>query len=106
MRLIFLLLAALLTLVQYPLWIGKGGFLRVWEVNRQLETQLAANKKLEVRNAGMDAEVRDLKQGFDAIEERARYNLGMIKDGEVFVQIPERGQNRSENAAENRVESE
>ena len=64
--------------------------MRVWEVDRQLQLQREANKKLELRNAGLDAEVRDLKTGYDAIEELARYELGMIKQDEVFVQIPER----------------
>lgn len=90
MRWLSLALIALIALLQYPLWIGKGGWLRVWDVDRQLQLQKDENKKLEIRNAGLDAEVRDLKQGYDAIEERARYELGMIKDGEVFVQIPER----------------
>ncbi len=90
MRWLSAALFALLLLLQYPLWLGKGGWLRVWEVDRQLQQQKAGNRKLEVRNAGLDAEVRDLKQGYDAIEERARYELGMIKNDEVFVQIPER----------------
>ena len=71
-------------------WVGKGGWLRVWDVDRQLQQQKEGNKKLEIRNAGLDAEVRDLKQGYDAIEERARFELGMIKQDEVFVQIPEK----------------
>ena len=90
MRWLSVVLVALLLLLQYPLWLGKGGWLRVWEVDRQLQEQKEANKKLEVRNAGLDAEVRDLKQGYDAIEERARFELGMIKQDEVFVQIPEK----------------
>lgn len=90
MRWLSVALIALLVLLQYPLWLGKGGWLRVWEVDRQLQQQKEANKKLEVRNAGLDAEVRDLKQGYDAIEERARFELGMIKQDEVFVQIPEK----------------
>ncbi len=90
MRWLSVALVGLLVLIQYPLWIGKGGWLRVWEVDRQLTLQREANRKLEVRNAGLDAEVRDLKTGYDAIEERARYELGMIKQDEVFVQIPER----------------
>ena len=85
-----IVLALLVVALQYPLWIGKGGWLRVWDVDRQLQLQKEGNRKLEIRNAGLDAEVRDLKQGYDAIEERARYELGMIKEGEVFVQIPER----------------
>ena len=90
MRWLSVALVGLLVHIQYPLWIGKGGWLRVWEVDRQLTLQREANRKLEVRNAGLDAEVRDLKTGYDAIEERARYELGMIKQDEVFVQIPER----------------
>ena len=90
MRWLSVALISLLVLLQYPLWIGKGGWLRVWDVDRQLQQQRAANKTLEVRNAGLDAEVRDLKQGYDAIEERARFELGMIKPDEIFVQIPEK----------------
>lgn len=91
MRWLTLALIALIALLQYPLWIGKGGWLRVWDVSHQLELQKEANEKLVMRNSGLDAEVRDLKQGFDAIEERARFELGMIKQNEVFVQIPDRG---------------
>ena len=90
MRWLAIALVAMLVLIQYPLWLGKGGWLRVWDVDRQLQEQKNGNKKLEVRNAGLDAEVRDLKQGYDAIEERARFELGMIKQDEVFVQIPEK----------------
>src|SRR5664279_5146374 len=81
-------LVALIVLLQYPLWLGKGGWLRVWEVDRQLQAQRDVNQKLEQRNAGLDAEVRDLKSGYDAIEERARFELGLIKQDEIFVQIP------------------
>ena len=95
MRWLSIALIALLALLQYPLWLGKGGWLRVWDVDQQLQQQRDGNRKLEIRNAGLDAEVRDLKQGYDAIEERARYELGMIKEGEVFVQIPERPAERS-----------
>ncbi len=90
MRWLSVALVALLVLLQYPLWIGKGGWLRVWDVDHQLQLQKENNKQLEIRNAGLDAEVRDLKQGYDAIEERARFELGMIKQDEVFVQIPEK----------------
>ena len=90
MRWLSVALVALVVLLQYPLWLGKGGWLRVWDVDRQLQQQKESNKKLEVRNAGLDAEVRDLKQGYEAIEERARFELGMIKQNEVFVQVPER----------------
>lgn len=83
-------LLVVLALLQHPLWIGKGGWLRVWDVDRQLQQQKEINRALEMRNAGLDAEARDLKQGYDAIEERARFELGMVKHDEVFVQIPDR----------------
>jgi cell division protein FtsB len=95
MRWLTVALVALLVLLQYPLWVGKGGWLRVWDVANQLEQHKENNKKLEVRNAGLDAEVRDLKQGYDAIEELARYELGMIKQDEIFVQIPERSADKA-----------
>lgn len=62
----------------------------MWEYDRQLAQQKEVTKSLEIRNAGLDAEVRDLKQGYDAIEERARFDLGMIKQDESFIQIPEK----------------
>lgn len=87
MRILGGVLAALIVLIQYPLWLGKGGWLRVWEVDRQLDSQRARNVELQVRNRSLEAEVLDLKQGVDALEERARYELGMIKSDEVFFQI-------------------
>jgi len=83
-------LIALIAVLQYPLWLGKGGWLKVWEYDRQLQQQKEVTRKLEIRNAGLDAEVRDLKQGYDAIEERARFELGMVRQDETFVQIPEK----------------
>jgi len=85
-----LVLLALIALLQYPLWLGKGGWLRVWDADRQLQTQREVNRKFEQRNAGLDAEVRDLKSGYDAIEEHARYELGLIKQDEIFVQVPQK----------------
>jgi cell division protein FtsB len=84
------ILGALIILVQFPLWLGKGGWMRVGEVDRQLDAQRGRNEQLQVRNLALDAEVRDLKQGLDALEERARYELGMIKSDEVFFQIVEK----------------
>jgi len=81
------LLGALLVLIQYPLWLGKGGWLRVWELDGQVASEQAKNERLAARNAGLEAEVLDLKQGLEAIEERARYELGMIKGDEVFFQV-------------------
>ena len=90
MRWVTVGLLAMIGLLQYPLWVGKGGWLKVWEYDRQLQAQKDVTRKLEIRNAGLDAEVRDLKQGYDAIEERARFELGMVKQDETFVQIPEK----------------
>ena len=87
MRILAFVLAALIVLIQFPLWVGKGGWLRVWEVDRQLGEQREKNEQAQWRNAALAAEVRDLKQGYDAIEERARYELGMIKKDETFYQI-------------------
>jgi cell division protein FtsB len=87
MKLVTLILIALIAALQYPLWLGKGSWSRVWEVDRQLQDQIQANQKLRARNAALDAEVRNLKQGLQAIEERARSELGMIKQDEVFFQI-------------------
>lgn len=87
MRILAVVLGALLVLIQYPLWLGKGGWMRVWDIDRQVKAQQQNNAKLEVRNKALDAEVRDLKQGLDAIEERARYELGMVKADEFFFQI-------------------
>jgi cell division protein FtsB len=83
-------LVALIVALQYPLWFGKGGWLKVWDMERQLRSQREQSQQLEQRNAGLDAEVRDLKNGYDAIEERARFELGLVKDGEVFVQVPQK----------------
>lgn len=90
MRWLTLVLVALILALQFPLWMGKGGWFKVWESERQLGQLRDANRQLEVRNTGLDAEVRDLKQGYEAIEERARYELGMVREGEIFVQYPER----------------
>ncbi len=87
MRILALTLAAFIVLLQYPLWLGKGGWLRVWSLDQQVQEERDANARLRQRNGALDAEVRDLKQGSDAIEERARYELGMIKQDEIFFQV-------------------
>jgi len=90
MKYLSYVLLGLLVAIQWPLWFGKGGWLRVWDMNRQVEVAKAANQELVLRNAALDAEVRDLKQGLDAVEERARTDMGMIKPNEVFIQIVEK----------------
>ena len=83
-------LLVLIVTIQYPLWIGKGSWLKVWDFSKQVTQAKDANAKLAARNAGLDAEVRDLKQGLDAVEERARTELGMVKPGETFYQLVEK----------------
>ena len=89
MKLLVGALAALLVLIQYPLWLGKGGWLRVWELDRQYQAQVASNARMSERNAALEGEVRDLAAGSLAVEERARYDLGMVRPDEIFVQIDE-----------------
>ena len=80
-------LAVLVLALQYPLWVGKGGWMRVWELDRNLAMQHETNAKLKSRNDALEAEVRDLKEGNEAIEERARLELGMVKRDETFYQV-------------------
>ena len=86
MKILGAIFVALIVLIQYPLWLGKGGWLRAWEVERQVDAQKAKNRQLEARNAALAAEVRDLKTGTEAIEERARHELGMLRPDEIFFQ--------------------
>jgi cell division protein FtsB len=86
-KLLTAFLAVLLVALQYPLWLGKGSWLKVSELDQQLAQQRATTAKLKARNDAMDAEVRDLKEGLDAVEERARLELGMIKRDEAFYQV-------------------
>jgi len=88
-RLISLVLFALLILLQYPLWFGKGGMLRVSDLEDQLEQQKQVNDALRLRNQQLEGDVRSLSEGVEAIEERARNDFGMIKKDEVFIQLIE-----------------
>jgi len=90
MKILAGILGALILLIQVPLWLGKGGWLRAWDVDRQVAGARAKNSQLEGRNTALAAEVRDLKQGTEAVEERARYELGMIRGDEVFFQVIEK----------------
>ncbi|HET7651037.1 MAG TPA: cell division protein FtsB [Gammaproteobacteria bacterium] len=82
-----LLLLLLLVLFQYQLWFGAGNLRKAWVLQRQVEAQMQENAELAKRNQTLAAEVKDLKQGQAAVEERARTDLGMIKKGETFYQI-------------------
>lgn len=96
MRLIALFLTALLLLIQYPLWLGKGGWLRVWDMDQQVHVAHDKIDELKARNAKLESEVHDLKEGTGAVEERARSELGMIRQGEIFVQILDPNANPAE----------
>jgi cell division protein FtsB len=91
MKALAAVLAVLLLAIQYPLWLGKGGWLRVWELDHKLSAQRATNAQLQARNDALDADVRDLKVGYEGIEERARAELGMVKRDEVFFQFVQGG---------------
>jgi cell division protein FtsB len=86
-RWLALVFVALIAALQYPMWLGKGGWLRVRELDRQVSEAREANDKLKARNEALDADVRDLKSGYEAIEERARGELGMVRHDEVFFQL-------------------
>jgi cell division protein FtsB len=87
MRYITLALTALLVLVHAELWLGKGGVPRTLDLSAKLQLQKAANDAARARNAQMDAEVRDLKEGLEMVEEKARFELGMIRPDEIYVQV-------------------
>ena len=89
MKKLLLLLVILLVYLQYNLWIGDGSLQDVWRLHKDVETQREENAALRERNEALDAEVKDLQQGFEAIEDHAREDLGMIKDGEIFYQVVE-----------------
>jgi cell division protein FtsB len=88
MRWLAIVFLALIAALQYPIWLGKGGWLRVRELNTQVAEQRQKNTELKTRNEALDADVRDLKQGVEAVEERARSELGMIRHDEIFFQLP------------------
>ncbi len=89
MKNLIIVLLILLGFLLYRLWLGEGGLLDVWEMHREVEEQRQENVRLRERNAALNAEVLDLKQGLQAIEERAREDLGMVKEGETFYQVVE-----------------
>ena len=87
MRYLTVALIALIALVHAELWFGKGGVPRMMELGGKLQTQLAANIAAKARNAQLDAEVRDLREGLEMVEEKARFELGMIRPDEIYVQV-------------------
>jgi cell division protein FtsB len=89
-RWITLVLAALLLLVQADLWLGRGSLPQVWKLQRELSAQLQANERARERNGRVNAEVTDLKEGLEMVEDKARSELGMLKPDEVLVQVSRR----------------
>lgn len=87
MRLVTVVLIVLLALIQYPLWFGHGGWLSVHELRQAFSLQQQKNADEKLRNERIEGEVQDLQNGTAAVEERARYEMGMVEDGEVFVQF-------------------
>lgn len=83
------ILLVLLLVLQYPLWFGSGSIPAVWHLRQQVVAQKIENAQLQERNNALVAEVMDLKHGLDAIEERARSELGMVKEGETFFHVVE-----------------
>jgi cell division protein FtsB len=90
MRYLTLALLALLALVQAELWFGKGGVPRVMELTDRLQEQAAKNDAARQRNVLLSAEVRDLKEGLEMVEEKARAELGMVRPDEILVQVTQR----------------
>ncbi|MES2205293.1 MAG: cell division protein FtsB [Pseudomonadota bacterium] len=79
-------LLSLILLLQYPLWLGKGSWPHLQKVEHEFQIQKQKNAELKVRNTAMEAEIQDLKRGYDAIEERARSELGMVKPKEILYE--------------------
>jgi cell division protein FtsB len=88
---ILYILTGILLGLQYPLWLGDGGLLALWKLKQEVAAQKLENSGLKERNMALEAEVRDLKEGYEALEERARAELGMVRRGETLFQIIERG---------------
>lgn len=89
MKIVAGLLILLIGLAQYPLWFGKGSWLAILEMHEQIAALQEANQRLQNRNTVLEAEVNNLKKGFDAIEELARSELGMIRKNELFFRVVE-----------------
>lgn len=84
-----LLLVLILVGLQYRLWVGEGSLAQMTDLNRQIAEQKAENERLQERNRILEAEVVELKKGMETVEERARHELGMVKEGETLFQLAE-----------------
>jgi cell division protein FtsB len=90
MKWLTLALSALLVLVQGELWLGESGVRNRMKLQGEVDVQLAKNEELRQRNTRMQAEISDLKEGLEMVEEKARAELGMIKPDEMLVQVQKR----------------
>ena len=95
MKVVALVLLVLLIWLQYKIWLQDGGIPEIIQLEEEIEQVDLEVKKLKERNLSLDAEVKDLKKGLDAIEERARSEMGMIKKGEVYYQVIDSESNKS-----------
>ncbi len=86
---LFVVLLLLLGGLQYRLWVGEGSLAQVSSLNKQIADQQGENERLLERNRILEAEVLELKQGMETVEERARQELGMVKEGETLYQLIE-----------------
>lgn len=100
MRWFWIVTSILLVTLQYRLWVGEGSLAEVWGLKGKITEQESHNQRLRERNEQLKAEVADLKQGLEAIEERARSELGMIKEGETFYQLVDKPSGQPMNAGE------
>jgi len=91
MKLWWCVLVVLTIVLQYRLWVGEGSYNEAWVLQARIEAQQQANSRLAGRNSRLDAEVIDLQDGHDAIEERARTDLGMIGHNETFYLVVSSG---------------
>ncbi len=94
MRILVVFLLILLIILQYDLWVGEGSLATVWHLQKAVNAQKEENERLQERNAALEGEVKDLKSGLEAIEERARSELGMIKKDETYIQVIEEGEEK------------
>ena len=100
MKIIVFVLLVLLIWLQYKIWLQDGGIPEVIQLQQEIEEVKTEVGKLQERNSSLDAEVKDLKKGLDAIEERARSEMGMIKEGEIYYQVIEHENKSSANERE------
>ena len=104
MRYIVYGLLALIVAIQYPLWIGKGGWLHVYQLDKEVKAQQAKNEELEKHNNKIAGDVNDLRDGTRAVEERARIEHGMVKENKTMIQIVQNDDQLPKPTTKNKVE--